>query len=253
MELININGIDYLIKREGCTAKNPYATVHKNIIFIRIPINLQREEGFRIFCELKKRMIAKIKKSPARFKEKKNIEFHDSDRINLWGKNFIVSVKQGNERGSYAHCKDEGEYKKICISLANSLNEEDKKRHVSNLTRRVISKILLPSIMQYTGKINKEHFQVDVKKVFIKDHCSKWGSCSEKGNINLNFLLLFAPKEIFDYVVIHELAHMKVKNHSKEFWSIVQKVMPNYKEKIRWLKENGNILSQISAKISIKN
>jgi hypothetical protein len=79
-------------------------------------------------------------------------------------------------------------------------------------------------------------------KVVIKDQKTRWGSCSKKGNINLNWRLIMAPLHVIDYVVVHELCHLKVMNHSKDFWNLVESIQPNNHERRRWLKVNGNRL-----------
>lgn len=81
-----------------------------------------------------------------------------------------------------------------------------------------------------------------VEAVRIKDQKTRFGSCSSKRNLNFNWRLMMAPKEVLDYVVIHELCHLKYMNHSKEYWSYVESVMPNYREYDNWLKENGSYL-----------
>lgn len=68
---------------------------------------------------------------------------------------------------------------------------------------------------------------------------SKWGSCSSGGVINLAWKLVMAPEPVIDYVIIHELAHTIEANHSSKFWAIVERIIPDYKEKRRWLKDNG--------------
>ena len=77
-------------------------------------------------------------------------------------------------------------------------------------------------------------------RITIRNQKTRWGSCSSKGNLNFNCLLMLAPKEVMDYVVVHELCHRKEMNHSKAFWSEVEKVLPNYKESVRWLKGEGS-------------
>ena len=76
-------------------------------------------------------------------------------------------------------------------------------------------------------------------RITIRCQKTRWGSCSSKGNLNFNCLLMLAPPEVLDYVVVHELCHRKEMNHSKSFWKEVEKVMPDYREAVRWLKENG--------------
>jgi hypothetical protein len=84
-----------------------------------------------------------------------------------------------------------------------------------------------------------EKIGVDYGRVTIRNQKTRWGSCSAKGNLNFNCLLMLAPEDVLDYVVIHELCHRKEMNHSPRFWSEVAKIMPDYKNSKIWLKENG--------------
>ncbi len=79
----------------------------------------------------------------------------------------------------------------------------------------------------------------DVKQVKLSSARTRWGSCSSKGYINLTWRLVMAPLEIIDYVVVHELCHLREANHSSAFWAQVGAIMPDYKSRRRWLKENG--------------
>lgn len=83
---------------------------------------------------------------------------------------------------------------------------------------------------------------VEFQKITIREQKTRWGSCSSNRNLNFNWKLLLAPPEILDYVVVHELAHLKEMNHSPAFWSEVEKILPDYKERKKWLKEYGNML-----------
>lgn len=73
----------------------------------------------------------------------------------------------------------------------------------------------------------------------MREQKTRWGSCSAAGNLNFNWKLILMPPEILDYVVVHELAHRKELNHSKAFWSVVEQILPDYKERRRWLKTEG--------------
>lgn len=75
--------------------------------------------------------------------------------------------------------------------------------------------------------------------VTIREQKTRWGSCSAKGNLNFNWKLVLMPKEILDYVVVHELAHRIQMNHSAAFWAEVGKILPDYRERRQWLKVNG--------------
>ena len=79
-------------------------------------------------------------------------------------------------------------------------------------------------------------------KITIRNQKTRWGSCSKTGNLNFNCLLMLAPPQVLDAVVVHELAHRKEMNHSPRFYREIEKVYPEYEKWNRWLKENGAIL-----------
>lgn len=79
-------------------------------------------------------------------------------------------------------------------------------------------------------------------RISIREQKTRWGSCSGDGNLNFNWRLIFAPEEVLNYIVIHELAHRREMNHSPAFYKIVSEVMPDYKKQQKWLKENGQKL-----------
>lgn len=74
-------------------------------------------------------------------------------------------------------------------------------------------------------------------RVTLREQKTRWGSCSSNGNLNFNWKLVLMPREILDYVVVHELAHRIEMNHSERFWKIVEDVLPDYREHRKWLKE----------------
>ncbi len=78
---------------------------------------------------------------------------------------------------------------------------------------------------------------VRYKQLKINSANTRWGSCNSKGEINYTYRLILAPKNLVDYVVVHELAHLKEMNHSKKFWSIVSHVMPDYKQRQKLLND----------------
>lgn len=84
--------------------------------------------------------------------------------------------------------------------------------------------------------------KVTYGRISIREQKTRWGSCSSKGNLNFNWRLIFAPEEVLDYIVIHELAHRKEMNHSPAFYRVVASVMPDYKRPQKWLRDHGQSL-----------
>ncbi len=80
-------------------------------------------------------------------------------------------------------------------------------------------------------------------RITIRDQRTRWGSCSSTGTLSFNYRLMFAPPRVLDYVVVHELCHLTHMNHSREFWSLVASVQPDYKVYRSWLKEHGRELN----------
>ena len=93
-------------------------------------------------------------------------------------------------------------------------------------------------------KLNRHAASMGVTfgRVTIRCQQTRWGSCSSRGNLNFNCLLMLAPEEVLDYVVVHELAHRKQMNHSALFWQEVARECPDYKKSLRWLKDRGGAL-----------
>lgn len=102
-------------------------------------------------------------------------------------------------------------------------------------------KVIPEKVRVYAGIMN-----VSYGRITIRNQKTRWGSCSGKGNLNFNCLLMLAPERVIDYVVVHELCHLIEMNHSKAFWQQVERVMPDYKDQRQWLKDHGNeIVSRI--------
>ncbi len=81
------------------------------------------------------------------------------------------------------------------------------------------------------------------KQVKISSAKTRWGSCGPNGTLNFTWRLVMAPLDVIDYVVVHELAHLRVKDHSSKFWKVVESIYPEYKKQRKWLRENGEKLN----------
>lgn len=113
-----------------------------------------------------------------------------------------------------------------------ALTDEDIKRLVA------AAKKVIPERVKYYA----EKADLTYGRIFIRSQSTRWGSCSSKGNLNFNCLLMLAPLSVIDSVVVHELCHLKEMNHSDRFYREVIKLYPDYYEQHKWLKDNGDVL-----------
>jgi len=97
--------------------------------------------------------------------------------------------------------------------------------------------IILARVGHWASVLNLEY-----GRVFVKDQRTLWGSCSGRRNLNFNWRLAAAPPEALDYVVIHELCHLREMNHSKRFWDLVRAACPDYKARRKWLRDNSALV-----------
>lgn len=104
----------------------------------------------------------------------------------------------------------------------------------------ILRNVLIQIARRYlTSRLQEiaEFCQLSYNTARIKEHRSKWGSCSSKKNINLNWRLILLPKSVIDYVLVHELMHLREMNHSARFWEWVKNYLPNYKQEENLLKQ----------------
>ncbi len=117
---------------------------------------------------------------------------------------------------------------------------------------RKVAKEYIPQRVAYFCQFTGGSYE----KVVIRDQKTRWGSCSSNKTLSFNYRLMLAPPKILDYVVVHELCHLQHMNHSPDFWNAVEKVLPDYRESRKWLKEHGhtlNMQTHLFPEISTKN
>jgi predicted metal-dependent hydrolase len=98
-------------------------------------------------------------------------------------------------------------------------------------------------VLEARVHIYAARYHLSYKRIRISSARTRWGSCSTTGTISFTWRLVMAPLPVIDYVVVHELAHTKEKNHAKRFWDTVAAMMPDYQKHRKWLKENGHLLN----------
>lgn len=165
-------------------------------------------------------------------REVQPVALRDGARILLKGREQRLTVQKGRTgvslgpEGPVVVCpdpKDAGRVRAELIAFLSGLALEEIRSRIA---------VRLPSIAP--GSMPG--------RVTIRSQRTRWGSCSAKHNLNFNWKLILAPPECLDYVVVHELCHLKEFNHSPRFWSMVEQEMPDYTVWKAWLKKNGRYL-----------
>lgn len=164
--------------------------------------------------------------------------YENGDSLTILNKTYTLLINE-YDRNNFGGQIDQSK-QTIEIKYPQSCSSEE----LDHATREIIIKLLnrsyLPLIKQRVYKTNDTYFKERIDGIRLKYNTSNWGSCSSKRNINLSTRLLLTTEEVLDYVIVHELSHLKELNHSPRFWSIVEKVMPDYKKHEKWLSTYGN-------------
>jgi predicted metal-dependent hydrolase len=121
-------------------------------------------------------------------------------------------------------------------ALWEELDEESLQQfwpELGDFYKREAEKLISERIQIWSGQMD-----LHPSVVRFRNQKTRWGSCSHRGNININWRLIGAPLEVVDYILVHELAHLKHMNHSEQFWKLVETHFPNYRDCEKWLDEN---------------
>ncbi len=133
-----------------------------------------------------------------------------------------------NDRLATVNIKMDGDL----ITIRSPFQDRDMLKNALESWYTAQAKLVLPERVEHYEQL----LNVRANGIRIKNHQKRWGSCSNKGNLNFNWRLILTPDEIIDYLVVHEMCHLKYMNHSQDFWSLMKVVMPDYAERRAWLK-----------------
>jgi predicted metal-dependent hydrolase len=196
-------------------------------LIVMAPFNTSEENINKVVSKYKNRLQKTQKEVQLR-----NLKFNKKEFVN--GERFLYlgdyyNLKLVDNREILLDFKDEFLLSKEYLSYAkNIFIIWYKRRAYETISQRV---------RLYAQKRGFEY-----NKINITNAQKRWGSCSHQGNLSFAWRLIMAPLSIVDSVVVHELVHLEVKNHSKEFWNKVGILDPEYKEHKNWLKSNGHLL-----------
>lgn len=156
------------------------------------------------------------------------------DVVLLRGKPYKIEIIEETQRASRIHIS-EGREKLLARVPAGS--KQSPRSLVEPWLKQQARKEIETVVNDQAARMN-----LRVNSISIRDQRTRWGSCSSKGNLSFNWRLVMAPPAVLEYVVIHELAHMRQPNHSPAFWNVVAQYAPNYQIQRQWLRKNAAAL-----------
>ncbi len=222
----------YLENRYNCRVSIGQKGVH-------IRLSKHMNESDRLHQEMElldwaKKYIAKneLHKKPPLFRK-----YNDGDTLKIMGREFLIRVNYIKKKNASGGALKNGV---VTLNISEGMTEKQDQKHKTYLVSRLIGNEFQPMIAQRVQILNDTHFKRPIKKLSLRDNISNWGSCSWDGNISISVRLLYAPPEVIDYILIHELAHLVEHNHSDKFWKQVEKAMPGYNLAEDWLRMHGN-------------
>jgi predicted metal-dependent hydrolase len=198
-------------------------------VIIRAPLYMREKQIKRLVLENREQIYKAYQKANIKADIEPIISMKDLSTIPFYGKEFPIYMQSTDARERIV---DDGK----CIEIFVHSDKEDTYERAGNMLE-VWYRKKGKDIFVKTAQMYAEMMGTSFEKIAIKNQKTRWGSCSNHKNLNFNWRLLMMPKEVLDYVVIHELAHTIEMNHSKQFWAHVEKLMPNYKMYRKFLKE----------------
>ena len=185
---------------------------------------------------IKKRVKSKgnwIVKKLIQLKEIKEVipdrAFLDGDQFLFLGKNYPLQILENGRKRPKVIFADDRFYLEL-----HELDYGKMRKAMEKWYRKKADRIISERVEVYIHKIGKRP-----KVIKVKEQKRRWGSCTAKGNLYFNWRCIMAPPAVIDYIVVHEMSHLEVLNHSKRFWQKVESVLPDYKKRRKWLKDNG--------------
>lgn len=233
--ILSVDGVDYPVKVHYEPRNGWRASFGKKNIIFRIPSQAPEKLQTEHLNRMREWAIKHIRKNPNISSRYFGKQYKDGDALFVGDRRYILNIKTKQRKSSKAELKDST----IFIILSNNLDDLTKEAHLKNLITKIVANDFFPSFQKRVLDLNEKHFKQPITSIKIRYTVSKWGSCTSKNQLNFSTRLLLMPQDVIDYVIIHELSHLIEHNHSPRFWNLVKQAMPNYKEKEKWLKQNG--------------
>jgi len=232
--LIHIEGVALPVRVALDLASGHFYSLSARRITLRLPITASEGMIRDYLHTVQEWVVQQFEKHPTYREAYLGKQFQHGETLLVGERRYTLSLNLKDRVTSTAKLVGDT----ICLELNENLNSWQRTRTAKTLLSRIVAKDFQTEISNRVAEINAHTFRQPIRSINLKYNHSNWGSCSRSGNVNLSTRLLFAPRSVQDYVILHELAHLVEMNHSDRFWALVSHYMPNYKDAEKWLKQN---------------
>ncbi len=211
-------------------------SISKNKAIVRLPIMVAEATKTEHLNWAKEWILKKIHKDQSLLHHFIPKKYESGDEINVRGTTFYLQVDESPERKSALGKRKQNI---LYLLLPSGLTVHQKQQTCSQLIHRIMSNTYAHHVKRRVDELNDLYFNKEINEIRLRNNSSNWGSCSSNKNISISSRLLLAPPFVLDYIIIHELAHLIHHNHSKAYWQLVERIMPDYMLAEDWLKKHG--------------
>jgi predicted metal-dependent hydrolase len=228
--------IEYYIKKSK-RIKTSELIVDYDKIEVRTPINKTIKDTREIIRDKAEWILRKQHEFKSLIPQITKPTYEANSTLPYLGKNYPLKTNMNQSRNTLTFANGI-----FIVNITNSRIDDGAKimiKHLyDNWTVEMAYQLLKTKVDKFSQKL-----KVDVPKIFLKKNLkSRWASLTKKGSINFNMNLIKAPQDVIDYIVLHEVCHLRIKGHSHHYWDFVHRFMPDYQDKINWLTVNGRVL-----------
>lgn len=229
-------GFDYTLKRSSAR-RSVAVSIKSAEVSLSAPFNVCNRELHHWLTERRGWVLNKLQQQALRAQEVPKRHYRSGDTVSYLGEDYpleVVSAPRSAltfslEQGFTVALGPAGKSKKSAAERVQALLQQ--------WFRRRAQALLLDKTAYLCDQMQLEFTDMQLRRTK-----SKWGHCTSKGVIQYNWLILTAPESVIDYLVAHEVSHLRHLNHSRAFWALVGKVCPDFKQQKNWLQRNGHTL-----------
>lgn len=226
--VIELNGREYPVELIRARQKTISMRVKEGVLVVRAPKYLNAQAVFDLVMEKQALLSNKVRQAEEWERAHPKREFKDQERYPYLGEDLILTVIRTD--GNTSRVKKDGNR---LLFMTPHTEPEQIEQLLGHWYKKAARQFLSERV---------EHFKpilgewAAVNRIAVKEQKSCWGSCSAKHNLNFNWHLMEFPPEVVDYVVVHELCHLRHMDHSPAFWAEVERILPDYRERRAVLK-----------------